>query len=70
MRAVTTGPPIATLNSVPGPSASRSIWATPPKIQSRIVLMPIPFLSATIAWPNSWSRIEPKKPTALATASR
>jgi hypothetical protein len=57
------------LNSVEGLSASRSRRATPPKIQSWMLDMPIPLRRATIAWPSSCRRIEPKKPIALATAS-
>ena len=67
---VTTGPPIATLNSVEGLSDSRSIWATPPKIQSWMLVMPIPLRIATKAWPSSWRTIEAKKPKALTSASR
>ena len=44
--------------------------ATPPKTQSWMLLMPIPLRIATIAWPSSWRRIEPKKPKALSTARR
>jgi len=65
---VTSGPAIATLNSVAGLSDSRSIRATPPKIQSWMLEMPIPLRTATIAWPSSCRTIEPKNPTALATA--
>ena len=65
---VTAGPAIATLNSVAGVSDSRSICARPPKIQSWILEMPMPLRIATIAWPSSCSRIEPKKPMALPTA--
>ena len=67
---VTTGPPIATLNSVEGLSDSRSIWATPPKIQSWMLVIPIPLRIATKAWPSSWRTIEAKKPKALTRASR
>ena len=65
---VTAGPAIATLNSVAGLSDSRSMRATPPKIQSWMLLMPIPLRIATNAWPSSWRTIEPKKPKALITA--
>ncbi len=44
--------------------------AIPPKIQSWMLTMPIPLRIATKAWPSSCRRIEPKKPTALSTASR
>ena len=54
----------------PALSASRSIRAMPPKIQSWIELIPIPLRRATTAWPSSCRRIEPKKPAALSTASR
>ena len=67
---VTTGPPIATLNSVEGRSDSRSSWATPPKIQSWMLVIPIPWRIATKAWPSSWRTIEAKKPKALTRASR
>ena len=67
---VTTGPPIATLNSLPGVSVSRAIRAMPPNIHSVIPWMPMPFRIATNAWPSSCSRIEPKKSRALITASR
>jgi hypothetical protein len=67
---VTSGPASATFSSVPGLSASRSIRAMPPKIQSWIELIPIPLRRATTACPSSCSRIEPKKPTAVSTASR
>ena len=66
---VTTGPPIATLNSVPGLSDSRSMRATPPKIQSWMLEMPIPLRIATTAWPSSWRTIAAKKARVLATAS-
>ena len=66
--AVTAGPASATRASTPGPSASRSIRAMPPKIQSWIELIPIPLRRATQACPSSCRRIEPKKPAALATA--
>ncbi len=33
-------------------------------------MIPIPLRLAAKAWPSSCSRIEPKKPTALSTASR
>ena len=39
---VTRGPPIATLNSAAGVSDSFSIRATPPKIHSWMLEMPIP----------------------------
>ena len=64
------GPPIATLNSVAGLSDSRSIRAMPPKIQSWMLVMPIPLRIATKAWPSSCRTIEPKKPKALTSASR
>ena len=67
---VTAGPPSATRASTPGESASRSIRAMPPKIQSWIELIPIPLRRATTAWPSSCRRIEPKKPAAVSTASR
>ena len=66
--AVTAGPARATRASTPAESASRSIRAMPPKIQSWIELMPIPLRVAATAWPSSCRRIEPKKPIALATA--
>ena len=66
---VTAGPARATFSSVLGLSASRSIRAMPPKIQSWMLVIPIPLRCATTAWPSSCSRIEPKKPTALRTAS-
>ena len=67
---VTIGPPTATLNSVPGESESRVIRAMPPNIQSVMSEMPIPRRMATKAWPSSCSRIEAKKASALASASR
>ena len=67
---VTTGPATAILNSVAGESESRSMRATPPNIQSVISVIRIPLDIATIAWPSSWRRIEPKNSSALATASR
>jgi hypothetical protein len=60
---------MAILNSVPGVSESLSRRATPPNIQSVIEDTAIPFRIATTAWPSSCSRIDPKKRTALATAS-
>ena len=66
---VTAGPATAISNSAPGLSVSRSIRATPPKIQSWMLEMPIPRRSAEKAWPSSCRTIEPKKPTAAATAS-
>ena len=69
MASVTSGPAIATLNSVAGLSVSRSIRAIPPKIQSWMLEMPIPLRSATTAWPSSCRTIDPKNPIALATAS-
>ncbi len=68
--AVTAGPASATFSSVPGESASRSIRAIPPKIQSWMLEMPMPLRIATTACPNSCRRIEPKKPTALSSESR
>jgi hypothetical protein len=47
--AVTSGPAIAILNSVPGLSESRCRRATPPNIHSVIPAIPIPFRIATIA---------------------
>jgi hypothetical protein len=41
----------------------------PPKIQSWMPVIPIPLRLAATAWPSSCNRIEPKKPTALSTAS-
>ena len=41
----------------------------PPKIQSWMLVIPIPLRMAAIAWPSSCNRIEPKKPSALTTAS-
>ncbi len=70
MASVTSGPAIATLNSVAGLSVSRSIRAMPPKIQSRMLAMPMPLRRATMAWPSSCRTIEPKKPKALAIANR
>ncbi len=67
---VTSGPAIATWNSVRGDSDSRVIRAIPPKIQSWMLEMPIPLRRATKACPSSCRTIEPKKPTALARASR
>ncbi len=66
---VTAGPAAATSNSVAGVSLSRSIRATPPKIQSWMLEMPIPWRSAEKAWPSSCRTIEPKNPIAVATAS-
>ena len=68
--AVTSGPAIAILNSVPGVSESFSSRAKPPNNHSVIAETPMLWRLATKAWPSSWSRIEPKKSTALATASR
>jgi hypothetical protein len=65
---VTSGPAIATFSSAEGLGDSRSIRATPPKIQSWMLEMPIPLRRATIACPSSCRRIEPKKPTALSRA--
>ena len=64
------GPAIATLNSVPGESESRSSRAMPPNIHSVIPEMPMPARIATTACPSSCRRIEAKKSSALATASR
>ena len=67
---VTSGPATATLNSVPGESVSRVIRATPPKNQSVMSEIGIPFRIATNACPSSCRRIEAKKASALATPSR
>ena len=67
---VTSGPATAILNSVPGESESLLIRATPPNIHRVMSEMLIPRRMATKAWPNSCSRIEPKKASALARASR
>ena len=66
---VTRGPAIATSNSVAGLSDSRSMRATPPKIQSWMLEIPIPLRRAAKAWPSSCRRIAPKKPSVLAIAS-
>ena len=42
--------------------------ATPPKIQSWMLVMPIPLRIATNACPSSCRTIEPKKPRALSRA--
>ena len=62
---VTRGPARATFSSVPGLSASRSIRAMPPKIQSWMPVMPIPLRMAAKAWPSSCRTIEPKNPAAV-----
>ena len=67
---VTSGPARATFSSVPGLSASRSIRAMPPKIQSWMPVIPIPLRMAAKAWPSSCRRIEPKKPAAVRIPSR
>ena len=67
---VTTGPAIATLNSVPGESVSPFIRATPPNSHSVIEVIGIPLRTATTACPSSCRRIEAKKRSAEATASR
>ena len=69
IRSVTAGPAAAIRNSAPALSGSRSSAAIPPNIQSVICEIPILLRSAISAWPSSWSRIEAKKPRALATAS-
>ena len=68
--AVTSGPAIAILNSVPGVSESFSRRAKPPNIQSVIPETPMSCRRATKACPSSCRRIEAKKSVALATASR
>ena len=67
---VTSGPATATLNSVPGESVSRVIRAMPPNSHRVMSEIGIPRRTATTAWPSSCSRIEAKKRSALATASR
>ena len=69
MTAVTSGPAIAILNSVPGVSESFSSRAKPPNIHRVIAETPMLCRLATKAWPSSCSRMEAKKRTALATAS-
>ena len=69
MARVTSGPAIATLNSAAGLGDSRSMRAMPPKIQSWMLEMPMPLRSAAKAWPSSCRTIEPKKASALITAS-
>ena len=66
---VTSGPATAILNSVPAESVSRVIRATPPNSHSVMSEIGIPLRTATTAWPSSWSRIEPKKASAVTTAS-
>ena len=67
---VTSGPATATLNSVPGESASRSILASPPKNHRSIPTMPIPRRRAISAWPSSCITSEPKNSITAATAVR
>ena len=70
IRAVTTGPATATLNSSPGDSVSPVIFAMPPKNHRSMPEIPIPRRRATSAWPSSCSTSEPKNSSALATAVR
>ena len=69
MASVTSGPAIATRNSTPGESVSRSSFATPPNIHRSMPEIGIPLRIATTAWPSSWSRIDRKNSSALAVAS-
>ncbi len=59
------GPAIATRSSTPGVPGSRAIWATPPKTNSVMPRMGIPFRRATHEWPSSWTRMETKKISAV-----
>ena len=68
MAAVTSGPATATRNSTPAESVSRSNFATPPNIHRSMPEIPIPLRTATKACPNSCSRIERKKSSALRVA--
>ena len=65
---VTIGPATATLNSAPGESLSRVIRATPPNSHSVIPEIGIP-LRADDGVAQPCRRIEPKKPSAVTTAS-
>ena len=66
---VTTGPATATRNSTPGESESRPSFATPPNSQRSMPWIGMPLRIATTACPNSWSRIDRKKRSALTMAS-
>jgi len=66
---VTAGPAAATRKSSPGESASRSIFAMPPKNHRSMPEIPIPLRRATIAWPSSCSTMEAKNSRAPATAT-
>ena len=67
---VTTGPATATLNSPPGVSVSRDIFAMPPKNHRSMPMISIPCLRAASACPSSCSTSEAKNSRALATAVR
>ena len=69
IRNVTAGPATATLKSSPGVSASRSIFAIPPKNHRSMPEIPMPSRRAIIAWPSSCRTIEAKNRTAPATAT-
>ena len=60
---VTAGPAAATRNSSPGDSASRSIFAMPPKNHRSMPEIPMPLRRATTAWPSSCSTMEAKNST-------
>ena len=66
---VTSGPAAATRNSWPGVEVSRLIFITPPKKKRSMPATSIPSRRAASAWPSSCSRIEPKKPKAVRTAT-
>ena len=65
---VTSGPAMATRNSTPGESVSRSSFATPPNSHRSMPEIGMPFRIATTAWPSSCSRIEAKKSSAVIVA--
>ena len=66
---VTSGPATATRNSWPGDVVSRFIFITPPKKKRSMPLTSMSSRRAASACPSSCSRIEPKKPKAVATAT-
>ena len=66
---VTSGPAAATRNSWPGDVVSRLIFIMPPKKKRSMPLTSMPSRRAATAWPISCSRIEPKNPRAVKTAT-
>ncbi len=69
MTNVTAGPATAMLNSAPGESVSRLIFAMPPKNHRSIPLISMPRRRATSAWPSSCRTIDTKNSSTAMTAT-